>query len=174
MNSTKLIFKSRPSYLWVIAIIGASIFVPLINHHSYTIEHIVISSLMIYIVSIFSVRSFNFYATHFNRIYPARFGFIKRNTRFDYSELFVVEVRNRKEPYQRPYVIFHFNENKMKSKFFSHRAFIYKNIKELTPLLKCLVEQNVKVKVNMTKEFKDDYDKIVGLIGGNQYKSNAH
>jgi hypothetical protein len=85
--------------------------------------------------------------------------------------LFLVEVRNRKEPYQRPYVIFHFNENKMKSKFFGQRSFIYKNVEELTPLLHCLIEQNVKIKVSMTKEFKDEYEKIVGLIGDNQYKS---
>ena len=57
----------------------------------------------------------------------------------------------------------------MKSKFFSHRAFIYKNVEELTPLLSYLIEQKVKVKINITKEFKDEYDTIVGIIGDDQY-----
>jgi hypothetical protein len=48
---------------------------------------------------------------------------------------------------------------------------MYENIEELIPLIKCLVEHKVKVKVNMTKEFKEDYREVVGLIGDNQYKS---
>jgi regulator of PEP synthase PpsR (kinase-PPPase family) len=134
------------------------------------LDYLVISIIIIYLVSIFSVRSFHFYPTHFNRIYPTRFEFIKRKTRFDYSELFAVEIRNRKEPYQRSYVIFHFKEKNMKNKFFSHRSFIYNNVKELIPLLQCLINEKVKVKINMTKEFKDDYDEVIKVIGDYQYK----
>ncbi|PHR46701.1 MAG: hypothetical protein COA32_09465 [Fluviicola sp.] len=122
-------------------------------------------------VSIFSVRIFQFYPSYFNRLYPFRFSLIKRNARFDYSELYAVEVRNRKGSYQRPYVLFHFNKDKINSKFFGHRSFMYENIDDLTPLIKCLVEHKVKIKLNITKEYKDDYREVVGLIENNQYKS---
>lgn len=58
----------------------------------------------------------------------------------------------------------------MKNKFFSHRSFIYNNVKELIPLLQCLINEKVKVKINMTKEFKDDYDEVIKVIGDYQYK----
>ncbi|MFT5725747.1 MAG: hypothetical protein ACI9JN_002875 [Bacteroidia bacterium] len=164
-------FQTKPFYLWPIAVISAAVFVPIINHQTYTLEYVITVTLLIYFVSIFSLRSFQFYDAYFNRFYPTRLGFLKRNTRFEYTELFLVEIRKREGPYQRPYVIFHFNEKKVNSKFFIHRAFIYKNSTELLPLLDLLVKRNVKIKVNMTKKYKEDYDQIIELIGDNQYIS---
>lgn len=69
-----------------------------------------------------------------------------------------VEIRQRKEPYQRPYVILHFlGKENLNSREFSHRAFVFHSIEELFPLINHLILNKISIKLNMTNEYKQSY-----------------
>lgn len=167
-NSNKS-YESRPFYLWFVSSILASVFLPFAGFEI-TLTYILLCILIIYLIAIFSIRVFVFKNNEVYRFYPFRLFY--RKVKFEYSKLIFAEIRNRKEPYQRPYVILHFNIKKIRSKFFSNRSFIYSNAKELETVLKLLVKARVKIYINMTSEFRDQYDLISALIrenGGERY-----
>lgn len=153
-----IVYDAKPFYLWFVAVFLATIFVPVISKMQVDRYYILFSVCLVYFIGFFSVKKFSFNQDVFYRCYPLRFLKFLSLRRFDYSELKVVEIRQRKEPYQRPYVILHFSEGrKMKSKFFSHRAFIFNSVESLLPLLKCLIGNRIPIKLNMTSEYKNDY-----------------
>src|SRR5690606_21443323 len=73
-----------------------------------------------------------------------------------YSDLYAVEIRKRNEPRQNPYVIFHFTKKQSKFIFFSNRAFMFKNVKLLIPLIECLVNNEVLIILNFTSDYSQE------------------
>lgn len=161
----KKIFQSKPTYLWLIAVTLAFIFVPIVtNKSSVPFTYVLIAVVSVYFVGVFSIKYFCFYEDSIEKIYPFRPPWLARKECILYGNLFLVEVRNRKESYQRPYVILHRNKKKIKSTFFFHRAFIYQSIEGLKPLIRHLVKKKVKVRLNMTKEYQQQFDDLSDML----------
>ncbi len=121
----------------------------------------------LYLISISSIHVFIFYNKCFVKLYPLRLPFLWRKKQFKYSNILFVEIRKIKRQMQRPnakaYVIFHFSNKKVNSLFFMHRAFIYRNGREILPLVKCLLDNNVNIRLNITDKNSSDY-KILSKI----------
>ncbi len=161
------VFESKAFYLWVVASGLAILCTPFMVGE--VGEGYWITALVIFLlIAGTSVRKFTFYNNRIVR--TAVFRPFFRKKQYAYDELLFVEIRKRKEPYQRPYINLHVNPKRISSIFFAHRAFIFSDYKELKPLILHLIRRNVAIRLNMTKEYPDEFTYLSELVLKNNGK----
>src|SRR5690606_17613853 len=89
--------------------------------------------------------------------------FLRRRVR-QYNEIKVFEIRNIDGGYQRPYIILHFNLKQLNSLNFASRSFIYDSLIETTPLIKKIIEEKIPIKINLSRDRKEEIKYIKELI----------
>jgi hypothetical protein len=149
-----IIYKSSNWYFPFTIVLLSNVFVLIFHGFNLTYQLIMV---FILIVLFLHLKQFVFYENHFCCVNVFRPSFLLREKCYSYKKIYSVEIRRLKKPYNRPYVIFHFNEKQVESKSLSlNRYFLYSEIKPLDPLLKKLKENNINFKLNISNEFYED------------------
>jgi len=163
----KIIYQSSPFILWVIATIFAIIFTPIIVDSSFIgLKGLLLGIVAVYIVGFFSLKKIIFTEKELIIDYFIRF-FLRRRVR-KYNEIKIFEIRNIDGGYQRPYVILHFNFKQLNSLNFAGRSFIYDSLIEITPLIKKIMEEKIPIKINLSRDRKEEIKYIKELIKINE------
>jgi len=144
-NSKRPLFRSRYFFLWSIAVIIACTGIPFIRSISLSFLYVIESTVIVYLISGFTLVRYEFYSDYFTQNFPLFF----KSRRFKYNSLYCLEIRNIKAPYQQPYVIIHFNKARMNSWNFFLRSFVYKDMNELSSLIELCKNQKVTVYTNI-------------------------
>lgn len=161
------IYESKPWYLWIIAFILAYFFIFIIS--PFDIYFTIIWGIIIVIVG-FNIKKFEFYSDIICKKYIFRPFFKKKF--FDYQKIHLIEVRNLKEPYNRPYVILHFSNKKINSINFANRSFLYDSVTEIKPLIEHCVIKKIPIKLNFSFENHSEKIYLIEVIeknGGQLY-----
>ncbi len=150
-NKLKTVYKSKPDILALVLLIVSVIIFPLnIITNSLKLNFItlcfiyILFSLLIYILFHIGFYNFGFNKDFFFKHSQFRLFYSWRVKKYNYSDLYVVEIIKLSYPYM-PAVVFHFSKKTLKKTFFRNRsyAFGYRKVKELTPLIELLVEKKV-------------------------------
>lgn len=165
-NDTVVIYRNKPFYLWFTVTAMTIVAVPIIAKQELDIIQIATWVVILLLVGHFSIKEMIFKRSSILFNYPLRIFSRKKNIK--YEDLLFLEIRNRKEPYQRPYIILHFSEKKIKNKFIWYRSGIYKTVDELIPLVKHLCQKRVRIKLSMTSENTVEFNKLRTVIQENE------
>jgi hypothetical protein len=140
----KIRFKSNIFTLWVLAVSAAFILLPFIKSYVPSFTELIVAVLSIYITGIITLRQLVFKENIIeirNVLYPFNHTVVKT---IRYSEVFAVEIRDISAPYQQPYIILHYTERDLNSRWFTLRSGNFKRSDDLTKLEVCLKEKEVR------------------------------
>jgi hypothetical protein len=154
-----MVYKSKPFYLMLFACFCGSffVFIDISKPLFINFQHLLFCLLFLYLFAFFTIPVFIFQNNYFIRMYPFRLPFMWKNKKYEYSDLFAVEIRKINGPYQNPIVVLHFSKKRTKSLFIGQRSFFYNDYKELLPLIKCLKEKGVRIQLNISRKYKNEY-----------------
>ncbi len=147
------IYESKPWYLWIILLILTYGFILIIS--PFDLYFTIFMGVIIGIVGL-KTKKIEFYADIVCKNYIFRPQFLVKKYCFDYQKITLIEVRKRKEPYNRPYVILHFSLKKINSLFFANRSFLFDSVSELEPLIEHSIKKNIPIKLNFTPNYQTD------------------
>ncbi len=159
MNPQKPIYVSKTNYELVIIFGLSSILTPLIRRAN-SLELIIEESkilIILFFISFLFLKKYRFYDSYFVRYHPF-LSFIRKT--FPYEKLTSVEIKKRNEPRSNPRFLLHYS--KKRSTF--NPSFPIKNIAPLTPLVECLVQNNVFIYLNFTSDFNEDKRYLISYI----------
>ncbi|MFM1998413.1 MAG: hypothetical protein RL204_360 [Bacteroidota bacterium] len=142
IDTAKIYFKTRIFPLWVFAVAAAFILLPFIKSYFPSLTEVCVGLAAVYFTGFFTLRQLVFKDDVIeirNVFFPFNNTVVKS---ISYSSVFAVEIRNIKAPYQQPYVILHYNEKSLNSKWFILRSGIYNDSDDLSELIAVLNRKN--------------------------------
>lgn len=147
------IFESKPWYLWIILLLLTYGFIFIIA--PFDMYFTIIIGIIIGTVSL-TTKKIEFYTDIVCKNYIFRPEFLFKKQCFNYQKIILIEVRKRKEPYNRPYIILHFSLKKINSLFFGNRSFLFDSVSEIEPLIEHCIKKKIPIKLNLTSNYQSD------------------
>jgi hypothetical protein len=143
-DTAKIYFKTRIFPLWVFAVAAAFILLPFIKSYIHSLTEVCVGLAAVYFTGYFTLRQLVFKDDIIeirNVFFPFNNTVVKS---ISYSSLFAIEIRNIKAPYQQPYIILHYNEESINSKWFILRSGIYNDSDDLRELEALVNHKNIR------------------------------
>ena len=131
--------------MWVFAVAAAFILLPFIKSYIPSFTEVCVGIISVYFTGYFTLRQLVFKENVIeirNVFFPFNNKVVKS---ISYSSVFAIEIRNIKAPYQQPYIIIHYNEKGINSKWFILRSGIYRESDNLNELKTLLNRKNVRI-----------------------------